>query len=117
MLSPVEKLRKFHVLEQKRNFDNRAVTGGLEKFLPVWQKESSTAGVSEEINIAVTAFLTEYAEKDTDGRRESVAVIFAILPPPEPRPARENFRQDRQNVSNSGNRGAEIRRRDRYDIY
>ena len=95
MLSPVEKLRKFLALEQKRNYDNRAVTGGLEKFLPIWQKESATAGVSPEINASVTAFLTSYMEKDTEARQNAVSEILTLLPPPEPKPARDNFRQRR----------------------
>ena len=101
MLSPVEKLRKFLALEQKRNFDNRAVTGGLEKFLPIWQKESSTAGVSPEINEAVTVFLTSYAEKSGEERKDAVSGILAVLPPPEPRPARDG--NPRQKRTDSGN--------------
>ena len=99
MLSPVEKLRKFLALEQKRNYDNRAVTGGLEKFLPIWQKESATAGVSPEINASVTAFLTSYVEKDTEARQNAVAEILAMLPA-EAKPARENYRQRRQETQN-----------------
>ena len=95
MLSPVEKLRKFLALEQKRNYDNRAVTGGLEKFLPIWQKESATAGVSPEINASVTAFLADYNEKNTEERQNAVTDILSLLPPPEPKPAKENFRQNR----------------------
>ena len=92
MISPVEKLRKFLALEQKRNFDNRAVTGGLEKFLPIWQRESATAGVPVELNEAVTVFLNTYAEKDTDERRTAISQIMEKLPVPEPRPERENSR-------------------------
>ncbi len=92
MISPVEKLRKFLTLEQKRNFDNRAVTGGLEKFLPIWQKESGTAGVPAELNEAVSVFLNSYAEKSPEERKTAVAGIMEMLPAPETKPERENYR-------------------------
>ncbi len=101
MISPVEKLRKFLALEQKRNFDNRAVTGGLNKFLPIWQKESATAGVPVELNEAVTAFLDTYADKDTEERRTSVSAIMAQLPAPPAKAERENSRP-RQSGRSSG---------------
>ncbi|MBQ6509303.1 MAG: ATP-dependent DNA helicase RecG [Flexilinea sp.] len=107
MLSPVEKLRKFLALEQKRNYDNRAVTGGLEKFLPIWQKESATAGVSPEINASVTLFLTTYVEKDTEERQKAISEILVLLPPAEPKPGRDNFRQRRPENQNPEMKGQE----------
>ena len=83
ILSPVEKLRRFLKLELNRNCDNRAVVGGMGKFLPNWQKESGTAGISPELNEAVTVFLNGYGEKDTDGRRASIEEILLVLPPEE----------------------------------
>ncbi len=86
--SPIEKLRRFLKLEISRNCDNRAVVGGLEKFLPNWQKESATAGVDPELIAKVSEFLTTYEGKDNEGRKKSVQEILHALPEPEPRPDR-----------------------------
>ncbi len=99
MISPVEKLRKFLALEQKRNFDNRAVTGGLEKFLPIWQRESATAGVPVELNESVTVFLNAYADKSPEERKAAVAAVMGQLPAPEPRPEKDNYRSRHQGRS------------------
>ncbi len=40
MVSSIEKLRKFLNLEIKRNFDNKAIVGGLDKILPSWVPEA-----------------------------------------------------------------------------
>ena len=95
LISPAEKLRRFLILELNRNCDNRAVVGGLEKFLPVWQKESSTAGIDPELNEKVTVFLSSYTEKDTEERKNAVREVLDLLPQPEPKPARENNRRQR----------------------
>ena len=101
VISPVEKLRRFLNLELSRNCDNRAVVGGLEKFLPIWQKESAAVGVSADLNEKVTAFLNDYAGKDTDERKAAAGEILQLLPPPEPRPARENQRPRRTEPSSA----------------
>ena len=103
ILSPVEKLRRFLKLELNRNCDNRAVVGGMGKFLPNWQKESGTAGISPELNEAVTVFLNGYGEKDTDGRRASIEEILLKLPPEEFQ-QRERNRSRRQEGSGSQSR-------------
>ena len=92
--SPVDKLRKFLELELKRGCDNRAVTGGLDKFLPFWQKESATMGISPELNESVTAFLMEYTGKEQEQRQEAIRDILTQLPAPE-RPTRDANRPPR----------------------
>ena len=92
VISPVEKLRRFLKLELSRNCDNRAVVGGMGKFLPNWQKESSTAGISPELNEKVIAFLNSYGDKDPDGRKTAVNEIMGLLPPPEENPQQERNR-------------------------
>lgn len=96
VISPTEKLRRFLKLELSRNCDNRAVVGGLGKFLPNWQKESATAGIPNELNESITVFLTAYGDKDPDERKAAINEIMAILPPPEtqPRDRGKGRRQD-----------------------
>ena len=96
IISPVEKLRRFLKLELSRNCDNRAVVGGMGKFLPNWQKESATAGISPELNEKIIAFLNTYGDKDPEERKAAVNEIMGILPPPEETPQRERNRGRRQ---------------------
>ncbi|MBR6090099.1 MAG: ATP-dependent DNA helicase RecG [Anaerolineaceae bacterium] len=102
IISPVEKLRRFLKLELSRSCDNRAVVGGMGKFLPIWQKESATAGISAELNEKVTLFLNSYGEKNPDERKTAVTDIMILLPPPDANPQREQRqRYPRQEPSNS----------------
>ena len=80
-------------LELNRNCDNRAVVGGMGKFLPNWQKESSTAGISPELNEKVTAFLNRYGELEPESRKSEILVIMAVLPNEEPRQERNRPRR------------------------
>ena len=81
---------------------------GMGKFLPNWQKESATAGISPELNEAVTAFLNTYGDKDPEERRAAIEEIMQLLPPPEEnsqrnRPRRqEQFTNQRQNTNQPG---------------
>ena len=106
--SPVDKLRKFLELELKRGCDNRAVTGGLDKFLPFWQKESATMGIQPELNQTVTKFLMEYAGLDPESRQAAVNELLAQLPAPEKpvrdfnRPARPDRIAGRENQQQDG---------------
>ena len=104
IISPVEKLRRFLKLELSRNCDNRAVVGGMGKFLPNWQKESATAGISVELNETVTVFLNSYGDKDPDGRKAAIMEIMQLLPPPEERPQRERTPRPRRQDQNPDSR-------------
>ena len=104
IISPVEKLRRFLKLELSRNCDNRAVVGGMGKFLPNWQKESATAGISVELNETVTNFLNSYGDKDPDGRKAAIMEIMQLLPPPEERPQRERTPRPRRQDQNPDSR-------------
>ncbi|MBQ6517102.1 MAG: ATP-dependent DNA helicase RecG [Anaerolineaceae bacterium] len=98
VISPVEKLRRFLKLELSRNCDNRAVVGGMGKFLPIWQKESATMDIPLELNEKVTAFLNTYGDKDPEERKAAAAEMMNILPPPQetPRPERNRNRKPDQ---------------------
>ena len=48
MLSAKEKLLKFISLEINRGCDNRAVVGGMIRFLPIWNQESGGDELSPE---------------------------------------------------------------------
>ena len=106
IISPVEKLRRFLKLELSRNCDDRAVVGGMGKFLPNWQKESATAGISTEVNESVTAFLNSYGDKNPEERREAITKILMLLPAPEPAPQRDRNRPRSQNQNSTQQQNA-----------
>ena len=58
MLSPLEKLQKFLKLKSDRNFDNRAVVGGLDKILPLWESEAKAFELDDEFILGITTRLT-----------------------------------------------------------
>ncbi len=75
MLSPIEKLLKFIRLEIDRNYDNRAVVGGLEKIVPSWEAEARAAGISEENIHTIVQNLSQYNLLDQAGRAACLAKL------------------------------------------
>ena len=53
MKPSIEKLQKFFSLEADRNYDNKAVMGGLEKMLDTWEAEARMDELPEELIQAV----------------------------------------------------------------
>lgn len=79
MPSPIEKLQKFLKLETERGYDNRAVVGGLDKFLPTWEAEAKTSNISEDIIQAVAEKLGEYPQLDPSMRADCLEKILTLL--------------------------------------
>ncbi len=101
MQPSIEKLIKFIRLESERGFDNRAVVGGLEKILPVWESEARIDHLPEEtIQQVRTVFINYSGKPDTRSENlqtlwESMAGIpnVSIGSFPTPRPRREESSQ------------------------
>ncbi|HWR65954.1 MAG TPA: ATP-dependent DNA helicase RecG [Bellilinea sp.] len=72
MPSPLEKLKKFLMLESDRGYDNRAVVGGLDKILPSWKAEADALGVPAETIDLVDRIISGYPQLDVRGRAEAV---------------------------------------------
>lgn len=68
MKPSLAKLQKFFRLEAERNYDNRAVFGGLQRSLQNWDAEARADGLREELVNSVTAKLRDY-EKLTPKER------------------------------------------------
>ena len=79
MLSAKEKLLKFISLELNRGCDNRAVVGGMNRFLPVWNKESGADEISPEQDDAVRAYLTSYEAMDLTEREAAGLALIEKL--------------------------------------
>lgn len=87
MASSILKLKKFLSLERERHFDNRAVVGGLDKVIPIWQKEALSDGLDEEIIASIVFQLQRYSSLDASSRNEAIQAIFNALDAPEgPKP-------------------------------
>jgi len=93
MASSFDKLQKFIRLEIERKYDNRAVVGGLDKILPIWENEARQNGISEDLVTQISNKLTTYPGLDQAGRTGAldevlnlIASYSATFPTPEPPP-------------------------------
>lgn len=81
MSSCVDKLNRFLRLEAERGYDNRAVVGGLDKFIPAWEKESGLEKLDPSLIEAVLNFLKTYDELGLEARQSSIQSILKLLQP------------------------------------
>jgi len=70
MKPSLQKLHKFLKLEVERNYDNRAVVGGLERMLEPWQAEAQADDLPSELIQAVLSRLRDYAKLTPHSRAE-----------------------------------------------
>ena len=76
MKPSLNKLHKFFKLEAERNFDNRAVVGGLERMLEPWRAEALADGLSPELIEAVVSRLRDYSKLTSNSRAEALEGIW-----------------------------------------
>lgn len=79
MVSSFEKLQKFIRLEIERKYDNRAVVGGLDKILPIWESEARQNGISEDLVSQISQILTSYAGLDQTGRAQALEEVLSSI--------------------------------------
>jgi ATP-dependent DNA helicase RecG len=79
MPSSLEKLYKFLLLEIKRDYDDRAVLGGLQKVLPVWMEEARRENVDSELINAISEKIADYGEKETAQRKEIIQEVLDLI--------------------------------------
>jgi ATP-dependent DNA helicase RecG len=70
MKPSIEKLQKFFKLEAQRDYDNKAVMGGLAQMLDTWEAEARNDELSESLIQAVNSRLRDYHRLKPDSRRE-----------------------------------------------
>ncbi|MBC7316843.1 MAG: hypothetical protein H5T70_10525, partial [Chloroflexi bacterium] len=88
MSSAFEKLGRILQLELEQGCRNRAVIGGLERFLAYWQKqaleEQATGALAAGLRVEeVLEALRDYNAQPVATRREIVASLLASLPQPQ----------------------------------
>jgi len=76
MKPSIEKLKKFFKLESDRNYDNKAVMGGLQSMLEGWQLEARADDVPEELIQAVIVRLRDYHRLSETSRKETLHGIW-----------------------------------------
>ena len=79
MPAPIENLRKFLNLEIKRNYDNRAIVGGLDKIDPVWQQDAHLYGVTDELRESISKKLLTYSSLPVEGRPQAIQEMLDLL--------------------------------------
>jgi len=78
----LSKLEKILQLEKAQSFQNRAVIGGLEKFLAFWQKDALAEFPSpekKELINEIISCLQGYAQQDQDSRAINVKKVLNLL--------------------------------------
>ncbi|MDH5505903.1 MAG: ATP-dependent DNA helicase RecG [Anaerolineae bacterium] len=76
MKPSIEKLQKFFRLEADRDYDNRAVMGGLESMLDKWEAEARADELPEDLIQAVTIRLRDYPRLSEDTRKEALKGLW-----------------------------------------
>jgi ATP-dependent DNA helicase RecG len=77
MKTSVTKLQKFFRLEAEREYDNRAVFGGLESMLKNWEAEARAEELPAELISAVVTRLRDYHRLTPESRAEVLKGIWA----------------------------------------
>lgn len=79
MKPSLQKLQKFLKLEAERNYDNRAVLGGLERILETWQAEANAEALPNELIQAVVSRLRDYDSLSPQARAEVLQGLWKRL--------------------------------------
>lgn len=76
MKSSIGKLHKYFRLEAERNYDNRAVLGGLESMLQSWEVEARADELDEALTRAIVARLRDYGRLSPESREEALKGLW-----------------------------------------
>lgn len=79
MPASFESLQKILKLEAEYGYENRAVVGGLEKFLPIWANEARKAHLDEKLVAVVGEKLQDYPRLNPEGRAAAIQGLIEIL--------------------------------------
>ncbi|MCE5208863.1 MAG: ATP-dependent DNA helicase RecG [Chloroflexi bacterium] len=79
MSSSLEKLYKFALLEKKRNFDDRAVFGGLQEILPAWVAEARSENIDLKIIAEISEKIENYKSQSCETRSKTIEDILELI--------------------------------------
>lgn len=86
MLNCLEKIRKILQLEIQNNYANRAIIGGLEKFLPALKPDMAKEGVSDSICNAIETTFSQYSQSPKENREILIKNLLAEINQDQPYP-------------------------------
>lgn len=75
----LDKIRKILLLEVQNKYANRAIIGGLEKFLPALRPELNNEGVSEEIKSRIESFFSHYSKSSVIEREHTINELLPLI--------------------------------------
>ncbi len=109
MANPFDTLRGMLKNEGTRAYDNRSVTGGLDKFIPAFEQQARKASFDEALIAEVSAWMRDYGTLTPEQRPEAIKTLLAKLPSqparptprpepprPQPQPERTERRDERR---------------------
>lgn len=79
MNTSIEKLQKILQLEAQRNYDNRSVFGGIEKFSPSWREEAFLQNLPIDFINSVCENLERYQYLSNHDRKELTELLKDLL--------------------------------------
>ena len=79
MSSSIEKLQKILRLEAELGYENKAVVGGLEKFLPSWVNEARFSNLDGSLIDTVVEKINQYRSLDQQARTQTLEELFRLL--------------------------------------
>ena len=90
MANPFDTLRGMLKNEGTRGYDNRTVSGGLDKFVPAFEQQARKANFEEALITETATWIREYSTLAPELRAEAVKALLLKLPaaPPRQQPTR-----------------------------
>ncbi|MBC7235176.1 MAG: ATP-dependent DNA helicase RecG [Chloroflexi bacterium] len=80
MSSAYDKLQRILVLEKKQDCRNRAVFGGLNRFLVYWQKEAQQEAGEHRLSVGqIMALFDDYEAMSQEERAQTVTYVLGVL--------------------------------------
>ena len=96
MPPPVDNLRKFLKLEITRNYDNKAIVGGLDKINPVWVKDASLNNLPTDLTSQISKRILSYSDLPKNERPEAIIEMLDILDGYSPTTSRDPILSENQ---------------------
>src|SRR3990172_13274414 len=92
MANPFDILRGMLRNENTRGYDNRTVSGGLDKYIPAFEQQARKASFDEALIAEVAAWIRDYGTPTPEKRAEAIKAFAPTLPTSlpksQPQPAR-----------------------------
>ncbi|MEK6573982.1 MAG: ATP-dependent DNA helicase RecG [Chloroflexota bacterium] len=92
MANPFDILRGMLRNENTRGYDNRTVSGGLDKYIPAFEQQTRKASFDDALIAEVAAWIRDYGTLTPEQRAEAIKAFAPTLPTslpkPQPQPAR-----------------------------